>query len=251
MFEVESQKVKQALGNNCLTIHHMGSTSIPGLAAKPIIDMAPVVKDIRTIDTKTLEALGYISRGEYGMPFRAFFQKGESLRTHHLHIWEEGHPEIQKHLLFRDFLRNHPKERNEYALLKTKLAQDFPDDPFSYGNGKIKLINEIITKSGFDAYLFVHALTEDQWNIYHFLRKDHSFNPQDARHDAHPKNHFHFVLSKGCTIIGASQVKFSRKKDAFIKFIAFNSIYQNQGLEVNFSNLLERWIYYQNRILLH
>lgn len=251
LFDIEAEKIKRALGDNCITIHHIGSTSVPGLASKPIIDIIPVVKDILSLNTRALESEGYLSRGEFGMPFRRFFQKGLTIRTHNLHVWEEHYPEIQKHLLFRDFLKNHSTEREQYALLKCNLAKKFQNNPLLYANSKIPLINEIIQKSGFNDYLFVQALTSNQWDTYHRLRKNHSFNPQDAAHDHPNKSHFHFILNKGNTIIGASQIRFTGIDNAFIKFISLDTAYKNQKHETKFFTLIERWIQHQNRLLVH
>ena len=76
-FEQEAGQIKKALGDNCIEIHHIGSTSIPNLAAKPIIDMIPVVLDISKVDSANaaMQALGYEAKGEYGMLFRRYFQK--------------------------------------------------------------------------------------------------------------------------------------------------------------------------------
>lgn len=84
IFETEATKIKQALGNNCIAIHHVGSTSVPGLAAKPIIDIVPVVQNIIAVDqnTNVMEALGYEAKGEYGMLFRRYFQKRDSMSTY-------------------------------------------------------------------------------------------------------------------------------------------------------------------------
>ncbi|CDZ81906.1 dephospho-CoA kinase/protein folding accessory domain-containing protein [Candidatus Rubidus massiliensis] len=75
MFEAEAALIKQALGSNCLAVHHIGSTSIPGLSAKPIIDILPVVKNILEVDasTEAMENLGYDVKGEYGIAFRRYF----------------------------------------------------------------------------------------------------------------------------------------------------------------------------------
>jgi GrpB-like predicted nucleotidyltransferase (UPF0157 family) len=107
---------------------HIGSTSIPGLAAKPIIDIMPVVKYLSKIDDRKLIALAYTPRGEMGMPFRRFYNKGEPQRTHHVHIWENGNPEIQKHLLFKKYLISHPEMVAKYAELKFKLSAEFGTD---------------------------------------------------------------------------------------------------------------------------
>lgn len=78
LFETEAMLIKQALGDNCLLVHHIGSTAVPGLASKPIIDILPVVKNILHVDqvTSAMEQLGYEAKGEYGIPFRRYFQKG-------------------------------------------------------------------------------------------------------------------------------------------------------------------------------
>jgi GrpB-like predicted nucleotidyltransferase (UPF0157 family) len=129
---IEAIKLKTALGDNFVDIHHIGSTAVPGLAAKPVLDILPVVKNILGIQTEKLEDLGYTARGEMGMPFRRFFNKGEPQRTHHLHVWEQDSPEIQKHLLFRDYLRAHPEVAKEYAAMKIELAHKFNRDRANY-----------------------------------------------------------------------------------------------------------------------
>ena len=126
MFEQESILIQQALGTNCLVIHHIGSTSIPGLSAKPIIDILPVVRNILDVDkaTKTMEGLGYEAKGEYGIAFRRYFQKGKNTRTHNVHVYEEGDPEIDRYLKFRDWMRSHEDDAQAYANLKIELSRE-------------------------------------------------------------------------------------------------------------------------------
>ncbi|MXJ74052.1 GNAT family N-acetyltransferase, partial [Escherichia coli] len=133
-FEQEAEGIKKALGGNCIEIHHIGSTSVPGLAAKPIIDMIPVVLDISKVDSANaaMQVLGYEAKGEYGIPFRRYFQKGYNLRTHHAHIFERGNSEIERHLKFRDWMRAHPEDREAYACLKQELAHQHPYDITAY-----------------------------------------------------------------------------------------------------------------------
>lgn len=130
MFASEAELIKQALGNNCLTIHHIGSTSVPGLSAKPLIDILPVVRDIQEVDkaTKSMEVLGYEAKGEHGIAFRRFFHKRKDARTHNVHIYQEGDPEISRYLKFRDWMRTHPDDAESYAKLKKELAAKFPED---------------------------------------------------------------------------------------------------------------------------
>ena len=103
-FREAAQQIKVALGDNCIEIHHIGSTSVVGLSAKPVIDMLPVVHDIMQVDqaNRMMASHGYNALGEYGIPFRRYFQKGNNMRTHQAHVFEIGNPEIERHLKFRD-----------------------------------------------------------------------------------------------------------------------------------------------------
>ncbi|WP_203333475.1 GrpB family protein [Planococcus beigongshangi] len=145
LFAEESGQIKRILGEELVEIHHFGSTSVPSLAAKSIIDMLGVVKDIELVDrfNAELQIFGYEGKGENGIPGRRYFQKGGDERTHHLHIYQIGSPEIGRHLVFRDFLRAHPDAAEEYGELKLRLAKQFPYDIDSYINGKEGLATDI------------------------------------------------------------------------------------------------------------
>lgn len=119
-------------------LHHIGSTAVPGLKAKPIIDMLAVVPGISDLDDGPpfLESLGYTPRGEHGISGRRFYQKGGVQPTHHLHVYPIGHPEVARHLAFRDYLRAYAGERDAYGLIKEQLAATFPEDIESYMDGK-------------------------------------------------------------------------------------------------------------------
>jgi GrpB-like predicted nucleotidyltransferase (UPF0157 family) len=110
-FESEALKIKETLGENCIAIHHIGSTSVPGLLAKPVIDMIGVVRDPDKA-IQSLESLGFKYKGEYNIPMRFYFNHSEGVETN-LHVYEEGHPEIELNLIFRDYLRNHEYAREE------------------------------------------------------------------------------------------------------------------------------------------
>jgi GrpB-like predicted nucleotidyltransferase (UPF0157 family) len=150
MFEAEAELIKKALGDNCIAIHHIGSTAVPGLSAKPVIDILPVVKSLIEVDrsVKAMEQIGYEALGEYGIPLRRFFQKGGDFRTHHVHVFEKGNPAISRHLQFRDWLRTHPGDAKAYQELKFKLASKFPNDSESYVKGKEAFIQSIDAKIG-------------------------------------------------------------------------------------------------------
>ncbi|WP_368656689.1 GrpB family protein [Brevibacillus dissolubilis] len=131
-------------GDELVAIHHIGSTSIQGMLAKPIIDIMPVVRDIAKMDcfTDDMAKVGYIAKGENGIARRRYFQKGGDHRTHHVHVFQENDPNIIEHLAFRDYLRMHPDWVRKYGELKAELAQQFPYDIASYIDGKDEWIQQ-------------------------------------------------------------------------------------------------------------
>jgi GrpB-like predicted nucleotidyltransferase (UPF0157 family) len=149
MFAKEVEELKLIFGNEIVDIHHIGSTSVPELKAKPIIDIIPVVKNIDLVDKYNQEMcnIGYEPKGENGIPGRRYFQKGGDNRSHHIHIYQVGSYEIIRHLAFRDYLQRHPDVKKNYGELKEKLAQQFPYDIESYINGKEHLVREIEVKA--------------------------------------------------------------------------------------------------------
>ncbi|SFS63907.1 GrpB family protein [Marininema halotolerans] len=148
-FQKERDRLQDAFGSEWIAGHHIGSTAVPRLAAKPILDILIVVRDIERVDAlvEKIEALGYQSWGEYGIPGRRYFNKGGDRRTHHLHVFAQGHPDIKRHLAFRDFLIHHPTEAEQYGELKKELAKRFPTDIGAYMDGKDGLIKELEKKA--------------------------------------------------------------------------------------------------------
>ncbi|TYP54205.1 GrpB family protein [Thermosediminibacter litoriperuensis] len=150
MFEAEAAEIKKIFGHELIAIHHIGSTSVPGMKAKPIIDIMPVVRDINAVDKfndKMIE-LGYEPMGEFGLPGRRYFRKGGDNRTHHVHIYQfDNTTEVERHLAFRDYLREHKDAAEEYGKLKEKLAKRFPDDIEAYMDGKDQFVKELEHKA--------------------------------------------------------------------------------------------------------
>jgi GrpB-like predicted nucleotidyltransferase (UPF0157 family) len=145
LFREEAARLEAVFGPELIALHHIGSTSVPGLAAKPIIDMLPVVRDIEAVDglNEALGELGYVARGEYGVPGRRYFRKGGEIhRTHQMHCFQRDNPGVARHLAFRDYLIAHPDEAEAYGRLKARLAQQFPTDIVGYMNGKDAFIKE-------------------------------------------------------------------------------------------------------------
>jgi GrpB-like predicted nucleotidyltransferase (UPF0157 family) len=213
LFAEEAAHIRQALGENCLIIHHIGSTAVSGLAAKPVIDMIPVVKDIRMVDhaNPAMEALGYEAKGEFGMLFRRYFQKGGNQRTHNIHVYEEGNPEIERHLNFRDWLRGHEDDREAYARIKEELAKQYPNDILSYCIGKEQFVGSIEAKSGWDGIRAVLALTPREWAVYHQLLGND--NPTGD-------NHYSIVFYKGQEIVAVAYVEFVEAQEAVIHAVS-------------------------------
>jgi len=150
MFRREAAKIVAIFGPELVDLHHIGSTSVPGLSAKPIIDMMPLVRDINEVDrfNPAMAQLGYEPMGEYGIPGRRYFRKGgDENRSHHLHAFGFDSPEVARHLDFRDYLIAHPTEARQYADLKTRLAEQFPHDIERYMDGKDAFIKTIIQKA--------------------------------------------------------------------------------------------------------
>lgn len=152
-FAEEAASVWQVLGIHSLQIEHIGSTAVPELAAKPIIDLMVGVKflDDAKSAVSLLETLGYIYWRDDPRPGRMFFVKGMppygKQRTHHLHIVEVDSEEWEQRLLFRDYLCHHPDEAQRYAALKYELAAHFRCDREAYTNAKSDYILSAIQKA--------------------------------------------------------------------------------------------------------
>ena len=147
-FEREAAQITAAAGGgSVVTVHHIGSTAIPHIYAKPVIDMLLVVKDHTDLDAKqaAMEALGYKALGEFGIAGRRYFRRdnADGDRTHQVHAFEAGSPQIARHLAFRDYLIAHPDIAQQYSDLKRELAAQHPSDIEAYMDGKHEFIQEI------------------------------------------------------------------------------------------------------------
>lgn len=250
-FKAEAKLIQQTLGDNCLEVHHIGSTSVPSLVAKPIIDILPVVKNILLVDQaiQTMGQIGYEAKGEYGIPFRRYFQKGNIQRTHNVHIFEEGNPEIERHLKFRDWMREYKSDREAYAKLKIELALKFPHDIKSYSLGKDAFIADIDSKAGFDGLRIVRALTDREWEAARRFRQQYILDKTSIL-DPYTwifehKDHVHFILYKGINIIGYAHIQLWPENRAALRIIVIDEAYRNRGISSELLKLCERWLLYQ------
>ena len=146
-FQQAAQDIAVALGDTVIAIHHIGSTAIPSIYAKPIIDLLAEVQDITQVDRQNaaMTDLDYQAMGEFGIPGRRYFRKDNAagVRTHHVHAFAAGSDQVRRHLAFRDYLVAHPAAAQEYSELKRRLAQAHPTDIEQYMDGKHDFIQTI------------------------------------------------------------------------------------------------------------
>ncbi len=145
LYLAEEARLVGSIGEYVLDIQHVGSTSIPGMIAKPILDVAIAVSDFEEAARciEPIERLGYHYRGEYGISRRHYFTKGNP-RTHHLHMLERHSENWASSISFRDHLRQNPSLAEEYAALKQCLSEQFPTDRLAYQDGKAAFIHHVL-----------------------------------------------------------------------------------------------------------
>jgi GrpB-like predicted nucleotidyltransferase (UPF0157 family) len=143
-FQEEATLIRAILGESKIEIHHIGSTAIIGIYAKPVIDMLLLADDLTVVDAKTaaMKSLGYEALGEFGISGRRYFRKNSpiGIRTHQVHSFSRGNLDAVRHLAFRDYMNSHPEIAHEYSLLKQRLAKEFPNDMEAYMDGKDEFI---------------------------------------------------------------------------------------------------------------
>lgn len=146
MYEGEAARIRASLGNTVIELHHIGSTAIRGIYAKPVIDILLVVADLTELDLHAdrMVKLEYESKGEFGIPGRRYFRKNSSrgVRTHQVHSFERESHGALRHLAFRDYMNCHPDAAQAYSSLKQKLAAQFSHDIQEYMDGKSSFIQQ-------------------------------------------------------------------------------------------------------------
>ena len=149
LYEQEAALIRLALDDVLVRCHHIGSTSVPGLASKPIIDILLEVRSVEQLDVfdEAMKALGYLPKGEFGIPGRRYYPKGGDVRTHHVHAFAVGDPRIVKHLAFRDYLRAHPAAASTYASIKREAATTHATDPEGYVAFKRDFVERMVAEA--------------------------------------------------------------------------------------------------------
>ena len=151
-FNAIRAELAAALGDLALRIEHVGSTSVPGLAAKPIIDIDVVIADGAALPAviDALAAIGYIHEGDLGIPDREAFRYDTKphLQMHHLYVCPADSAELHRHLSFRDFLRSHPDAAQRYGTVKQQAAALYPTDIDQYIAYKSECIADLYRQCG-------------------------------------------------------------------------------------------------------
>ena len=143
MFNGEAKILRDLLQDMVVSINHIGSTAVPGLDAKPVVDLMVEVTNLEKVQSmqEEFQNAGYEVLGENGIPGRHFVTRNSAgERTHDIHIFETGHKEIEQMILFRDRMIENPKEAESYSELKNELAAQYRDDPIGYTQGKTEFI---------------------------------------------------------------------------------------------------------------
>ncbi len=146
-FKKISGQLKEIFGSEVIAIEHVGSTSVPGMKAKPVIDVLVVVENIRTGLQKesSMTALGYKYEENYIAPNTVMFYKEglDKSKIENIHVCENGSPKHKQFVVMRDYLISHPLEAKKYEDLKTQLSQEFPGDYIAYREGKQVFLEEM------------------------------------------------------------------------------------------------------------
>lgn len=224
LYDAEVELIKKNQGENFVEIHHIGSTAIEKIYAKPSIDIALIVKDLEK--SKTLESKGYEYKGCLNIPFRYFFGKRSENLNVNLHVMEPGNPELEGFLIFRDYMNSHPEDRKKYSDLKLKMKEllSSPRNQHylnEYTLGKNEFITSILRKAGFKG--FCMRL------VSHYLEKDYEqktfkdFKEDDIR----------VIFYEGPEIIGYANA------DRKTKFVRFFEVSENED---DFRKRFERYL---------
>lgn len=151
-FEEIKREIEGAIGDLMIGIEHVGSTSVEGMSAKPIIDIDVIIQDYTAFDAvvRRLEAIGYVHEGNLGIKDREEFKYSNKphLRQHHLYVCPEQSEELYRHITFRDFLATNPEAVKKYSAVKEKAAQLFPDNIEKYIAYKSPCIEELYRLCG-------------------------------------------------------------------------------------------------------
>lgn len=254
MFEQVAKEIKSALGDVCITVEHIGSTSIPRLCAKDIIDVLCIVSDLN--DSKRLIHAGYVFKGELNVPLRYFYSKREEGLRVNLHVVEKDHGFIGLNVCFRDYLRDTPEAADRYG----KLKQDLAANPENYvrANGnfgrytleKDAIIKALLREARYDGVAINFCTHFSEWEAYHRIKKSEIFDSTEFDYDPnHPsttsQQDFHFVMYVGVEIAAIAHVELMGDGVAALRAIATDSHFRRKGYGSILLTFIERWLKHQ------
>jgi len=250
-FEQEAERVRKALGDDLIAIHHVGSTSVPGLAGKPKIDIAAEVKDL-DFPHQALINLDYEYRGSFNLPLHKCFDYGSCELSINLHIYEHNSPEIELNLVFRDYLRSHPAAKKRYEYLKYHLLKDESSHQKvgpvynEYTLRKHDFIQSILKVAGFHGFRFVFCTYDKEWESVRNFRNKYFFEPNRID-DPYTwtfdhKDHKHFIFYSGTDMVGYAHVQLWPENRASIRIMVIDESQSNKGFGRQFLKQIERWL---------
>jgi len=259
VFEREGALITQVLGENCVAIHHVGSTSVPGLPAKPKVDILAVVKN-GPLSIKPLATKDFAYRGEYNLPFQFLFTKRCKYAIN-LHVFEESHPEIELNLVFRNHLRTNPRARDEYTRLKYRLIEEESSHEkkdsmyVGYTLGKDGFIRTILTQENYTRLRFLKVTHHAEWQAYHRIAHTQcsdSIGVGDCllSQDVPPSHVHHFMLCLGCEPAVIARVDFLNDTDSVLSLIATEAHIDPEHYGKEMILLIEKWLKTHQKTLL-
>jgi GrpB-like predicted nucleotidyltransferase (UPF0157 family) len=234
-YEAEKKLLETIMLDNCEAIHHVGSTSVPGMMAKPILDIILVAHN-RERAIREMETTEYSYRGEWNIPLKCGFTKIVTPSVNLHMFFDKNHPEIELNLLFRDYLRTHNTECDEYIATKMKIlrAEDAQERVGKlsmpiYTIRKRSFIDSIIAKTGFDRLRVLKCITHEERNYASQFFSDSLDQP----------DHEHFILYKGIEMAGYAFIKLDRPlKKASIPIITAS----NTTFKEEFVTVIKTWL---------
>lgn len=212
MFEIEKGRIVSILKDNCIEIHHIGSTSVPGLSAKPKIDMVVIARQYANI-IPDMKQIGYQYRGEWNIPFKFGFVKRGDIDVNLHMFFDKNHPEVELNVRFRDYLRTHPEARKAYEDIKYQILEEKAAHEKTgklnipiYTIRKREFIDQILRQMGYDRLRILKCLTEKEWEAAERLK-----NNEISEKERINENIEHFLLYKGIEILAYAEINVTSK----------------------------------------
>jgi GrpB-like predicted nucleotidyltransferase (UPF0157 family)/RimJ/RimL family protein N-acetyltransferase len=229
LFQEETKHLRKIFKKNIIWLEHIGSTAVPGLCAKPIIDILIGVRNIKLIDRyqQKMKSMKYIPKGEFGIVNRRFFIKGsEENRTHHIHIFQMGNTEIARHVNFKYYLLDHPKVREQYGEIKRSLSEQFVYDIDQYIKHKNDFIQSVEKKAVDPSYLSKQVLETERLKL-------RPLKPSDT------EQVYHLWRDKSISE-RMIQIPYPCEKSDVARWVRRRRVYSRKGEEASFAIVLKK-----------